>query len=61
MTKRQAPTREMVAMAEKMGFDAYGMTRDMPDPVSKAIGSMLHHIHVQDSRIEQLCKALRSS
>ena len=59
VTKRQAPTREMVAMAEKMGFDAYGMTRDMPDPVSKAIGSMLHHIHVQDSRIEQLCKALR--
>uniref|UniRef100_UPI0032B1ED83 serine O-acetyltransferase n=1 Tax=uncultured Abyssibacter sp. TaxID=2320202 RepID=UPI0032B1ED83 len=59
VTERKQPTREMLAMAEKMGFDAYGMTRDMPDPVSKAIGSMLHHIHVLDGRVEQLCKALR--
>lgn len=57
--ERHKPTEEMLQIAEKMGFDAYGMTRDMPDPVSKAIGSMLHHIHVLDGRVDQLCKALR--
>lgn len=47
-----------VAIAKKMGFDAYGLTRDMPDPVSNAIGTMLDHIHLLDTRLEQLCKLL---
>ena len=46
------------AMAEKMGFDAYGETRDMPDPVARAIGQMLDHMHAVDSRIEGMCQAL---
>jgi serine O-acetyltransferase len=48
-----------VAIAKKMGFDAYGMSRDMPDPVSNAIGSMLDHIHVLDTRLEQVVRMLK--
>lgn len=46
------------AIAEKMGFDAYGETRDMPDPVARAIGQMLDHMYAVDSRIEGMCQAL---
>lgn len=46
------------AMAEKIGFDAYGETRDMPDPVARAIGLMLDHMHAVDGRIEGMCEAL---
>jgi serine O-acetyltransferase len=43
-----------------MGFDAYGTTRDMPDPVATAINGILDHIHVMDERLEQMCRELRS-
>jgi len=45
-------------MARKIGFDAYGTTRDMPDPVAHAINSMLDHMHVTDSKFELICTAL---
>ncbi|MBQ0779057.1 MAG: serine O-acetyltransferase [Pseudomonas sp.] len=47
------------AMAEKLGFDAYGVTRDMPDPVARAIGQMLDHLHAVDGRLEGMCSALK--
>jgi serine O-acetyltransferase len=47
------------AIAEKIGFDAYGMTDEMPDPVANAINSMLDHIHVMDKRIEEMCGAIK--
>ena len=31
-------------MAEKIGFDAYGVGQDMPDPVARAIGQLLDHL-----------------
>jgi serine O-acetyltransferase len=48
-----------VEIARKMGFDAYGLTRDMPDPVSNAIGAMLDHIHLLDTRLEQVVRLLK--
>ena len=48
------------AQANKMGFDAYGVTRDAPDPVAHAINCILDHTHAIDSRIEEMCKALKS-
>jgi serine O-acetyltransferase len=45
-------------MAEKLGFDAYGVTADMPDPVARAIGQMLDHMHAVDKRLEGMCAAL---
>ncbi|HYQ38417.1 MAG TPA: serine O-acetyltransferase [Telluria sp.] len=46
------------AMAEKIGFDAYGVSEDMPDPVARAIGQLLDHLQAVDGRLEGMCKAL---
>jgi serine O-acetyltransferase len=46
-------------IAAKMGFDAYGTTPDMPDPVANAINLMLDHIHALDNRVEELCGTIR--
>jgi serine O-acetyltransferase len=48
------------AIATKMGFDAYGSTQDMPDPVANAINTMLDHIHVMDQRLEEMSRGLQS-
>ncbi|MCK5383397.1 MAG: serine O-acetyltransferase, partial [Gammaproteobacteria bacterium] len=47
------------AIAKKMGFDAYGATRDMPDPVATAVNGILDHIHIMDQRLEDMCKGLK--
>ncbi|KQQ66390.1 serine O-acetyltransferase [Pseudomonas syringae] len=46
------------AMAEKLGFDAYGVGQDMPDPIARAIGKMLDHLQAVDVRLEDMCGAL---
>jgi len=48
------------AIAEKIGFDAYGTAQNMPDPVANAVNCMLDHIHVLDTRIETMCAALKA-
>ncbi len=47
------------AVAQKLGFDAYGATHDAPDPVATAINKMLDHIHVMDEKMETMCGALK--
>ncbi|QFY88925.1 serine O-acetyltransferase [Magnetovirga frankeli] len=47
-------------IAEKMGFDAYGVTADAPDPVAHAINCMLDHIHVMDKRMQNMCNTLKA-
>lgn len=47
------------AMAEKLGFDAYGVSPDMPDPVARAIGQLLDHLQAVDGRLEGMCSALK--
>jgi len=44
--------------AKRIGFDAYGATRDAPDPVANAVNRMLDHIHIMDQRIEAMSAAL---
>ncbi len=46
-------------MADKLGFDAYGVTKDAPDPVAHAINCMLDHLHVMDKRMQRMCEELR--
>lgn len=46
--------------AKRIGFDAYGATRDAPDPVANAINRMLDHIHLMDERLEQMSRALET-
>lgn len=47
------------AMAEKIGFDAYGVGEDMPDPVARAINQLLDHLQAVDGRLEDMCGALK--
>ena len=49
------------AMARKIGFDAYGATKDMPDPVVDSVDKMLDHIHILDDRVTQICEILKNS
>jgi len=44
--------------AKRIGFDAYGATRDAPDPVANAVNRMLDHIHLMDQRLEAMSQAL---
>ena len=47
-------------MAKRIGFDAYGTTKDMPDPVANALHAILDHLHAQDARLTALRDALRA-
>jgi serine O-acetyltransferase len=49
------------ATAQRMGFDAYGATRDAPDPVAHAINCMLDHIHLVDRRMQAMTESLRQA
>ncbi|MDO6427552.1 MULTISPECIES: serine O-acetyltransferase [Thalassotalea] len=44
--------------AEKFGFDAYAVSEDSPDPVAKAIGRLLDHVHLMDNKVADLCKEI---
>ena len=46
------------AMAEKMGFDAYGIADEMPDPIARPIHNMMDHMHAVDRKIDSMCKSL---
>jgi len=47
------------AMAKKIGFDAYGASKDMPDPIQNAIDTMLDHMHKVDEELEELRRRIR--
>lgn len=53
-----ATSRRRADTAKRIGFDAYGATRDIPDPVANAINRMLDHIHIMDRRMEAMSRAL---
>ena len=50
--------RKREEMAKKIGFEAYGMASDMPDPVAQAIHLLLDHTHAVDTKIDRMCKSL---
>ncbi|MBL8437996.1 MAG: serine O-acetyltransferase [Zoogloeaceae bacterium] len=47
--------------AEQMGFSAYGVTRDMDDPVSKALHGLLDHAVETDRRLQEILRRLERS
>jgi serine O-acetyltransferase len=55
---RKAQEAQRQAIASKLGFDAYGMTPDMPDPVAHAVNHMLDHIQALDQQLVSLKRAL---
>ena len=59
VVKRKPPVSDkQKEFAEKLGFDAYGTRRDMPDPVAQAFHSLLEHIRFMDERLEKLSAAV---
>jgi len=54
------PSPEQEEMAKKIGFDAYGASQELPDPVAVAINSMLEHIHTMDKEMERMCHEIKS-
>jgi len=54
----QDPMRQK--MEENFGFDAYGLSDEMPDPVARSIRSMLDHMHLVDERMNKMCKTLKA-
>ncbi|MBK1643815.1 serine O-acetyltransferase [Thiocapsa imhoffii] len=55
---QDAASQRRADTAKRIGFDAYGATRDAPDPVANAINRMLDHIHHMDQRMERMSQAL---
>ncbi|ENO90264.1 serine O-acetyltransferase [Thauera linaloolentis] len=47
--------------AEQMGFSAYGVTRDMDDPVSKALHGLLDHAVETDRRLQAMAARLEAA
>ncbi|GHB11041.1 serine O-acetyltransferase [Modicisalibacter luteus] len=47
------------AIRQKFGFDAYGVSQDMPDPVARSMQAMLDHMHAVDQRMDMMCATLR--
>ena len=44
--------------AERIGFQAYGASPDLPDPVVTAIRQLLDHLHASDKRMDSMSEAL---
>lgn len=49
---------ERKEVAEKMGFDAYGVS-EMPDPIISSLRTITEHMEASDRKMEALCKALK--
>ncbi|MEK7304201.1 MAG: serine O-acetyltransferase [Pseudomonadota bacterium] len=59
--KDDANSEKRRAMAEKIGFDAYGQHHgQLPDPVSQALDRILDHLHVVDERLALQDRLLHS-
>ena len=53
--------RSRAQKAEQMGFSAYGVTRDMDDPVAKALHGLLDHAVETDRRFKVICKRMEAA
>ena len=47
-------------IARRYGFDAYAISSENPDPVANAIGLMLDHVHLIDTKVEEMCKEINN-
>lgn len=54
------PTEARDYLTQRTGFDSYGVTRDMPDPVAQAIRALLNHQQQLDARVAELSRRLHA-
>ena len=59
-TKGEGEDEQRQQAAQQFGFDAYAVSHDNPDPVAKAIGRLLDHVHLMDERVTELCKEINT-
>lgn len=45
-------------IADKIGFDAYGMADEMPDPIARSVNNLMDHMVAVDCKINNICKSL---
>ena len=48
------------AMADKIGFEAYGIADEMPDPVARSINNLMDHMYAVDGKISNICQSLHA-
>ncbi len=61
LRRRKETDPKLARMAQKIGFDAYGQTRQMADPVAQAVDCMLDHLHALDAKLEMICGRLKQA
>ena len=44
--------------AERIGFDAYGIADEMPDPIARSIHNLMDHIDVVNRKVDLMCEEL---
>ncbi len=59
--KDDTKAQQRAAIAKKIGFDAYGQSPEMPDPVAHALDCIFDHMHLVDHKLQQLDKALKEA
>jgi len=53
--REEEKTSRRKAMAEKIGFDAYGQHHgQLPDPINQALDRILDHLHAVDERLDRI-------
>ena len=57
-SQQHATSEKQHEIAKKLGFDAYGASRDMPDPVANAFHGLIDHIQAIDDRLGQVSKVV---
>lgn len=60
MTSTLEADKARQVIAQRMGFDAYGQTSQMSDPVAHAINRMLDHLHMIDQRMKIIAEVLEA-
>ena len=59
--RTDARAKQREEFAKRVGFDAYGQTQHMPDPIAHAIDLMLDHMHQMDEKMKILAQALKKA
>jgi serine O-acetyltransferase len=58
--QRPKISEQQARIAERLGFDAYGVAQDMPDPVAEVIDRLLNHVQAADERATLLASRIRA-
>jgi len=59
--KKSRATKPVRRKAEEIGFTAYGLTKDLDDPLAKAVHALLDHAVESDRRFAELVRRLEAA